>query len=102
MLTPSKSRFACPARGRTIFNRRNLTCEFCSAVLPQELRYSGEQLAAIEADHQRNEAVRMRLVREAEELERQKVKRRGDGADRRPLLARSRSSTQSGHGNRRL
>jgi hypothetical protein len=79
MLTPPKPRFACPACGRTIFNRRNLTCEFCSAVLPQELRYSGEQLAAIEADHQRNEAVRRRLVREAEELERQKVKRRGDG-----------------------
>jgi len=48
-------------------------------VLPQELRYSVKQLAAIEDDHLRNEAVRNRLAREAEELERQKVKRRGDG-----------------------
>ncbi len=74
-----KPRFTCPECGMTIFNRRNGTCEFCDAALPQELRYSVEQLASIEEDHQRNELVRKRLAREAEELERQKLKRRGDG-----------------------
>ena len=56
-----------------------MTCEFCSATLPPEIQYSVEQLGAIEADHQRNEAVRKKLAREAEELERQRVRRRGDG-----------------------
>lgn len=57
----------------------NGVCEFCSAVLPQELLYSAEQLTSIEKDHQRNEAVRKRLALEAEELERNRAKRRGDG-----------------------
>jgi ribosomal protein L37E len=79
MANALKPRFSCPECGRTIFNRRIGTCEFCSAVLPQELKYSAAQLATIEQDHQRNEMVRKRIAREAEELERQKVKRRGDG-----------------------
>jgi hypothetical protein len=80
MATGPTPRFTCPQCGRIVFNRRNTNCEFCSTSLPPEIRYSVEQLWAIEADHQRNEAVRKKLAREAEELERQKVKRRGDGA----------------------
>ena len=79
MATGPTPRFTCPQCGRIVFNRRYMTCEFCSATLPPEIQYSVEQLGAIEADHQRNEAVRKKLAREAEELERQRVRRRGDG-----------------------
>ena len=79
MATGPTPRFTCPQCGRIVFNRRNMTCEFCSANLPLEIHYTAEQLASIDADHQRNEAVRQKLAREAEEMERQKVKRRGDG-----------------------
>lgn len=79
MAQAPRLRLSCPQCGRTIFNRRNGVCEFCSAVLPQESLYSAQQLASIEDDHQRNEVVRKRLALEAEELERNKAKRRGDG-----------------------
>lgn len=73
------SRYQCTSCGRTIFNRRNPTCEFCSAPIPAELRYSAAQLTTIDADHARNEQTRAKLAREAEELEKARVKRRGDG-----------------------
>jgi hypothetical protein len=72
-------RFKCPACGRSIFNRRNPSCEFCSASIPAELLYSVEQLALINADHERNEQIRSRLAKQAQELEQEKIKRRGQG-----------------------
>jgi hypothetical protein len=70
------NRFSCPSCGRTIYNRRNTQCEFCAAHIPVELAYSAEQLAIIDADHARNEQVRARLAREAEEREQARAKRR--------------------------
>jgi hypothetical protein len=70
------NRFSCPSCGSTVYNRRNSRCEFCDALIPVELAYSTEQLAVIDADHARNEWVRARLAREAEEREQARIKRR--------------------------
>lgn len=75
----SHNRYQCSRCGRTIFNRRNATCEFCGAPIPAELLYSAEQRASIDADHARNEQIRVRIAREAEELEKAKITRREDG-----------------------
>lgn len=40
--------FTCPSCGRTIYNRRRVTCEFCGAAIPNELLFNPAQVAAIE------------------------------------------------------
>jgi hypothetical protein len=40
--------FTCPACGRTIYNRRRVTCEFCGETIPSALLLSPTQIAAIE------------------------------------------------------
>lgn len=77
MIRPS--RFRCPACGFTIFNRRLVACEACHAMLPEELRFSEADLARLSEDEARNAAIRQELARQAEELERQRQKRKGDG-----------------------
>ena len=72
-------RFQCPACGFTVFNRRVPKCESCSALLPEALLFGAEDLAAINAEHQRNENIRKDLAREAEDIERRRARRRGEG-----------------------
>jgi hypothetical protein len=72
-------RFQCPACGFAVFNRRVPTCESCSSLLPASFLFSARELAAIDAEHERNESIRKDLASEAEEAERRRAKRRGDG-----------------------
>ena len=73
------SRFRCPACGFTVFNRRVAACEACKAPLPEELRFTGKELARIEEDAARIARVRADIAREAERLEEERKRRRGDG-----------------------
>jgi len=72
----SDIRFRCPACGFAVFNRRLAKCESCSAALPNELRYSSEELKSIEAEHESNETIRRQLAREAAEREASEAERR--------------------------
>jgi hypothetical protein len=78
MLTPT-FRFRCPDCGFTVFNRRLSTCESCRAPLPAALRFTVAELARLSEDEDRNGETRKELARQAEELERQRQKRKGDG-----------------------
>lgn len=51
-------RFVCPQCGFRIFNRRVAKCEKCAAALPAELRYSEDEIAALDADHEKSAAER--------------------------------------------
>jgi len=73
------TRFRCPACGFAIFNRRVARCEACHALLPDELRFSEADLVRLSEDEARNAAIRQELARQAEELERQRQKRKGEG-----------------------
>ena len=73
------TRLRCPACNFAIFNRRVATCEACGAGLPAELLFSPEHLTFLDAEHAKNERVREDMAKEADALERQRVKRRGDG-----------------------
>ena len=73
------TRFRCPACNFAIFNRRIATCEACGASLPAELLFSPAHLALLDAEHAKNERLRKDMANEADEAERQRVKRRGDG-----------------------
>lgn len=75
----TNTRFRCPACGFGVFNRRLATCEACHASLPTDLRFTPADLQRLSEDEARNAAVRKDLARQAEELERQKQKRKGDG-----------------------
>jgi len=73
------NRFRCPACGFAVYNRRVSTCESCGANLPKELLLTARQLAYIDAEHARDEKIRGELARKAEELRKQRERRRGDG-----------------------
>jgi ribosomal protein L37E len=75
-VTNSHSRFRCPACGFAVYNRRVAKCESCSAALPAELRFTPEELKAIEAEHESNEKVRQQIAREAAEREASEAERR--------------------------
>jgi ribosomal protein L37E len=75
-MTNSDSRFRCPACGFAVYNRRVAKCESCSAALPAELRFTPEELKAIEAEHESNEKVRQQLAREAADREASEAERR--------------------------
>lgn len=77
-MTPNP-RFRCPACGFTVFNRRLSTCESCKAPLPENMRLTEAECTRMEQDEERNARTRQELARQAEELERQKQRRRGDG-----------------------
>ncbi|MGB2881892.1 MAG: hypothetical protein WBC08_09005 [Rhodoferax sp.] len=77
-MTPNP-RFRCPACGFTVFNRRLPTCESCSVPLPEAMRLTEAERARIAQDEERNARTRQELARQAEELEQQKERRRGDG-----------------------
>jgi predicted RNA-binding Zn-ribbon protein involved in translation (DUF1610 family) len=77
MRTPS--RFRCPACGATIFNRRIPNCESCKAALPAELLLNTNQAAFLDAEYEQHEKARKELARAAAELERKRIRERGDG-----------------------
>lgn len=73
------NRFRCPACGFSVLNRRVTTCEACKAPLPSTLRFSEKELAQLAEEALRIEKIRRDLAREAERLEAEKQRRRGDG-----------------------
>jgi predicted RNA-binding Zn-ribbon protein involved in translation (DUF1610 family) len=73
------SRFRCPACGFTVFNRRLAVCESCKAPLPANLMFSGKELARLEEESERIAKIRADMALEAERLEGERQRRRGDG-----------------------
>jgi len=73
------SRFKCPACGFTVFNRRVASCEACKAPLPTTLRLNEKELALLAEEALRNERIRHDMAKEAERLEAERQRRRGDG-----------------------
>lgn len=73
------SRFRCPACGFTVFNRRIAACESCKVSLPADLMFTGKELARLEDESARIAKVRADMAREAERLEEERQRRRGDG-----------------------
>ena len=65
------SKYHCPACEREIYTRRRKTCEFCGAALPEEVRLSPEEIAAVDQEIAEIHA-RRELAREKEEEERRK------------------------------
>ena len=60
------TKFRCPACGFQIFNRRIAKCESCGAPLPSELLFSKDQIAALDAEHEKSrkaQEARMRAGR---------------------------------------
>ena len=56
-------KYRCPSCGFQIFNRRVSTCESCGAALPSELLFSQEQIAALDAEHEKSEKQRRARAR---------------------------------------
>lgn len=75
----ASARFRCPACGFRVFNRRLSHCERCAQPLPADLAYGPSELALIAAEEQRALQARAVLARQAEQAERERQKRRGDG-----------------------
>jgi uncharacterized Zn finger protein len=73
------SRFRCPTCGFTVFNRRLAACESCKATLPASLRFTEGELARLEEESARIEKIRGDMAREAERVEEERQRRRGDG-----------------------
>ncbi len=73
------SRFHCPACGFAVFNRRVAVCEKCSAPLPAHVRFTDAELAVMEAEAARVGKIREALAADAERMEEEKRRRRGDG-----------------------
>jgi ribosomal protein L37E len=75
-MTNSDHRFRCPACGFAVYNRRVAKCESCAAPLPDELRFTSEELKTIETEHESIEKVRQQLGRETTEREASEARRR--------------------------
>jgi len=73
------SRFKCPTCGFAVFNRRVATCESCKTPLPAQLMFTSQELARLEQEAARIAKVRADMAREAERLEAERQRRRGDG-----------------------
>jgi len=60
----------CPSCKRVLYNRRLKSCGFCGAPIPDELRFSSEEIAALDRKIAELEKRRNRREREmAEEAE---------------------------------
>lgn len=59
----------CPNRNRVLYNRRLKRCGFCGAVIPEDLRFTPEETAALERKIADVEASRQQqqLAKEAED-----------------------------------
>jgi hypothetical protein len=48
------NKYRCPTCGFQIFNRRVRKCESCGGELPEDLLFSAKEVAAMDAEHERN------------------------------------------------
>jgi hypothetical protein len=74
-ILPLPSKYHCPACQREIYLRRRATCEFCGEALPESVRLSPEELAAIDKEM---EEMRARRERDRKKEEERKRKRSSD------------------------
>jgi hypothetical protein len=66
----------CPSCNRILYNRRLKKCGFCGALLPENLRFSPEEIAKIEKmekELERSEAERRKRADQEEEAQRNAV-----------------------------
>lgn len=61
----SANKYQCPACGFQIFNRRVSKCEGCGDVLPKALLFTSEEIAALDAQYERNRKEREEQGRKA-------------------------------------
>lgn len=61
----SQNRFRCPACGFQIFNRRVAKCEGCGGQLPEELLYTPEEVARLDAHYEQTRTQREEQMRKA-------------------------------------
>ena len=59
------NRYRCPACGFQIFNRRVPKCESCGTVLPPDLLFTREQIADLDAQHEKSRKEQIARAREA-------------------------------------
>jgi DNA-directed RNA polymerase subunit RPC12/RpoP len=58
-------KYRCPSCGFQIFNRRFPKCESCGATLPSELLFTPEEIAALDAEHEKSRREREARARKA-------------------------------------
>lgn len=61
----SQNKFRCPACGFQIFNRRIAKCEACGSQLPNELLFTPEEVAKLDAQYEQNRKHREEQMRRA-------------------------------------
>lgn len=49
-MSRKEAKYVCPDCGRIIYNRRNKTCEFCKAKLPEELLYTVAEIEQLDKE----------------------------------------------------
>ena len=72
----------CPSCQRVLYNRRLTHCGFCGAGIPESLRFTPEEIAALDrkmAEMEEQRRQRERAAAEAEE-EKEKARRRDAGS----------------------
>jgi hypothetical protein len=63
-MTPER-KFRCQACGFQIFNRRVPKCEACGNLLPKELLFTTEEIAALDARHEQSQKDREKAKRKS-------------------------------------
>jgi hypothetical protein len=70
--------YRCPACQRLLYNRRLTRCGFCAAEIPESLRFSKGEIAAL--DHEMAELQERRLQRQRAAAEEKEARRKRDDA----------------------
>ena len=70
--------YRCPSCQRIIFNRRLKNCDFCAAEIPDSLRFTPEEIAALDREMAELASRRKQRDQEADKAEKE---RRADDDD---------------------
>ena len=70
----------CPSCQRVLYNRRLRRCGFCGAEIPESLRFTPEEIAALDRNMAEMEEQRRQRERVAAEAEEEKARRRDAGS----------------------
>ncbi len=73
------SRYKCPDCSFAVFNRRVARCEKCGVALPEEVRFTAQELDLLAQESARIERARQELQRERDEQELKRQQRQGSG-----------------------
>ena len=72
--------YYCPSCQRVLYNRRLTHCGFCGAEIPERLRFTPEEIAALDRKMAEMEEQRRQRERAAAEAEEEKARRRDAGS----------------------